>query len=461
MDSNIHILLADADEALRTAARRALDKLGYTVTLAEDGAEALARVDAETFDVVIAALLMPKRDGLEVLRHVRAVSPETQFILLAEPGAIGSAALALREGAFQYLPKPIEDFRQLAHTVERAVEFERLKRQAASLNASPAVAPAPSTATTVLPGRLTTQASAGTPLPDLIQQLLQSGAELFQAPYAALLRSRGDAGLELASAVGYADPSTAARGYLDHVGDAFAWKVATERATLVEPASTSERFVGTPLAVADRLLGVLVVYPVADKMVENWRTGALESLAAEGSLILEMARLAAENDRLDSIDPLTGALKRAGFLDMADREFRRSWRFGQHLTAVVLDIDDIALLNNKYGHAMGDKVLRQVSAACRSTVRAFDLVAHYDTDAFAILLVMTDHGGARGAAERLRRAVNSIDLTSPEGPIHITAAVGACTYPREGCASIFDLLDLAQGAQRAARRNGSNHVIFA
>ncbi len=461
MDSNIHILLADADESLRTAARRALDKLGCAVTLAADGAEALAQIDSETFDVVVAAMLMPKRDGLEVLRHVRAVSPETQFILLAEPGAIGSAALALREGAFQYLPKPIEDFRQLTHTVERAVEFERLQRQVASLKATPTFAPPPPNTGINLPGPLTVQASAGKPLPDLIQRLLQSSAELFQAPYAALLRSRGDAGMQLDSAYGYADPSTAAQSYLDMVGDAFAWRVAIERTTLIEPSSATERFVGTPLAVAGHLLGVLVVYTVPEQMVERPRISALESLAAEGSLVLEMARLTAENDRLDPIDSLTGALKRAAFLDMADREFRRSWRFGQQLTAVMLDIDDMTQINARYGHEMGNKVLHQVSAACRSTVRAFDLVAHYDEDAFGILLVMTDRGGARGAAERLRRAVNSIDLTSSEGPIHITAAVGACTYPREGCASIFDLIDLAQTAQRTARRNSSNHVIFA
>jgi GGDEF domain-containing protein len=74
---------------------------------------------------------------------------------------------------------------------------------------------------------------------------------------------------------------------------------------------------------------------------------------------------------------------------------------------------------------------------------------------------MTDRIGARGAAERLRLAVSSIDLTDATGPIHITTCIGACTYPREGCASIFDLLDLAQTAQRSARRNGINQAFFA
>lgn len=459
MDSHPHILLADPDDALRAAARRAFEKLGYTVTVAADGAEAFARLASETFDVVIAAMLMPARDGLEVLRHVRTVSPETQFILLADQGTIGSAALALREGAYQYLLKPIEDFRQLTHTVERALEFRQLQRRVGAADTLPAAPvamanPGPGTAIPEL-------ARSGKPLPELIQSLLQSAAEMFQAPHAVLLRSGSDVGLQLDSAFGYADPSSAAQGYLDSVGDAFPWRVASERATLVEPISATERLVGTPLATGDRLLGVLVAYPVPERLVDTPRLAALDSLAAQGSLVLDVARLAAENDRLDPIDPLTGSLKRATFLDIADREFRRSWRFSQPLTAVVLDIDGMNQINTAYGHTMGDKVLHQVSAACRSTVRAFDLVARYDADAFAILFIMTDHAGARGAAERLRRAVNSIDLTSSEGPIHITAAVGACTYPREGCASIFDLLELAQSAQHTARRNGSTHVIFA
>ncbi|MBI4788087.1 MAG: diguanylate cyclase [Chloroflexi bacterium] len=470
-NSEIHILLADADARLRAAARRALERMGFTVEPVADGADALARFSPAEFDVVITAILMPRRDGLEVLREIRAISPETQIILIAEPASIGSAALGLRDGAFAYLLRPLEDLRLLTHTVERAVELQQLRRLAAKGETDHAqipVEPLPLVAArdtdepaawAALRG-LTDSICAGKPLSATLEALMQSSAALFDASHAVVLLSHAPVGLQLYAAHGYTDTSAAASDYVQSIGDAFAWRVATERKTLQDATSTS-RFIGTPLLARDQLRGVLVVYPIRQLTMRPDHVALFESLAAQGAIALEMARLADENERLSPTDPLTLTLKRAAFLEIADREFRRSWRFDQALAAIVLDIDGMGEINRKYGRPFGDDVLQRVAGACRSTVRAFDLLARYEEDALAVLLIMTDHAGARGAAERLRVAVSSLDLADASGPVRVTASFGACAYPREGCASVYDLLDLAQTAQRAARRGGPNQIEFA
>ena len=292
---------------------------------------------------------------------------------------------------------------------------------------------------------------SGDRVADVLPGLLESCTSLFQAPHAIMLLTRPQVGLQLDRAFGYGDAASAAHDFAQYIGDEFAWRVATDRKTQ-QNGSPSHPSIATPLLSGDQLLGVLAVYPVAAEAADAKRIALFESLAADTSITLEMSRLIDENDRLSPIDPLTSALKQATFMDLADREFRRSWRFDQPLTAILLDVDGMHDINVKRGRAFGDEVLRHVASACRSTIRAFDLIARYDQDTFAILLVMADQTGGRTAAERIRMAVGSMDLRDATGPLRVTASFGVCSYPHEGCASIFDLLDLAQSALKATRR---------
>lgn len=462
MNSDFRILLAEPDEATSILLRRALERQGFTVVTAADGANALERFTHGLFNIVIASILMPQRDGLEVMRDIRAMSPETQFILLADPSSMGSAAIGLKEGAFAYLLKPVEDLTLLTNTVERAAEVQELRRRVMVLPPEPVRPPDSQDLPVPTAIRMMTQSMReGKPLAETLHLLAQSSAYLFDAPHAAILISRNETGLQLDSAFGYPDLGTAARDFIETVGDAFPWRVASERGTLSDSSASGTHFVGTPLSAGNDSLGVLVVYPLRDLDLHPERIALLESLATQGSLAVELARLAQQNEKLSPVDPVSGVLKRSAFLDLADREFRRSWRFNQPITAMIIDVDGMHEINARNGEQVGDQVLHRVATVLRNTVRSFDLIARYEQDAFAVLLIMTDRVGARGAAERLRHAISSIGLNDTGGYSHITTSLGTCTYPREGCASIFDLLDLAQTAQRSATRNGMNQVYFA
>jgi diguanylate cyclase (GGDEF)-like protein len=191
------------------------------------------------------------------------------------------------------------------------------------------------------------------------------------------------------------------------------------------------------------------------------RVAWLETFAAQGALAINLAQLNAENKRLSPNDPLTGTLKRSVFLDLADHEFRRSWRYNQPVSAIIVGVDGIGGITASSDREFGDRVLRQVAEVCRGIVRSIDLVGRYENDSFAILLLMTDRNGAQSAAERLRLGIASIYLSDARGPMRVTASLGVCSYPREGCASIFDLLSVTQEAQRAAQRSGANQVVYA
>lgn len=457
--SSIHILLAEPDDTVRGAVQQALERQGWLVTAVSDGADALEEFARGWFNVVIAAVNMPRRDGMEVLRQVKTYRADTEVILLADSSSVGSATLGLREGAFAYLLQPIEDWRQLTHTVERALELQSLRRSNGRINA---VVPASSPLSGSSPLQELMQATRDRqPLQDILHKLTQASAQLFDAPHAALLISRATVGLQLDAESSFDGADDAARDLMQQIGDAFAWKIANERRTLVDVLPPSNYFIGTPLLVRDDLLGLLVVYPLRDSTVAPERVATFEALAMQASIAMEMTRLAEENARLATNDPLTNTLTRVAFLDLGDREFRRSWRFDQPLTAILLDVDGMNEINLHSGRAFGDQVLRQIAGACRTVIRAFDLLSHYESDTFALLLPMTDEVGARGAAERLRVAIGGLALADAAGPVHITTSMGVVTYPRPGCASIFDLINLAATLQRSARGHGDHEVVFA
>jgi DNA-binding NtrC family response regulator len=110
----LDILLVDDDQDLRVLLEELLVSAGHKVTTAADGALALAEIEPRHFDVVLTDVHMPRVDGTALLSKVRAGSPTTDVILMTGQGQIADAVAALKEGAHDYLTKPLEPAQLLA-----------------------------------------------------------------------------------------------------------------------------------------------------------------------------------------------------------------------------------------------------------------------------------------------------------------------------------------------------------
>lgn len=104
----LKILLADDDEAVRISLTEALHAAGHEVTEASDGDEALALASKKVFDVAICDVRMPKLDGVTLLRKIRYESPSTVIIIMTSYAAVRDAVSTLRDGAYDYVAKPID-----------------------------------------------------------------------------------------------------------------------------------------------------------------------------------------------------------------------------------------------------------------------------------------------------------------------------------------------------------------
>lgn len=100
------ILVVDDDQAVREALRRSLTFNGYTVELAEDGAEALEKIAKERPDLAILDVMMPKLDGLDVCRRLRSEGDDLPVMMLTARDSVSERVAGLDAGADDYLPKP-------------------------------------------------------------------------------------------------------------------------------------------------------------------------------------------------------------------------------------------------------------------------------------------------------------------------------------------------------------------
>jgi diguanylate cyclase (GGDEF)-like protein/PAS domain S-box-containing protein len=173
--------------------------------------------------------------------------------------------------------------------------------------------------------------------------------------------------------------------------------------------------------------------------------------------ITEHKRVASALREIAHHDPLTGASNRRHFLERAAEEFARARRYARPLTFVMLDLDHFKSVNDRFGHAGGDAVLKDLCACARATLRQQDTFARFGGEEFAIMLPETTLDGAATVAERLRAAAEASVVTADQGQIRYTFSAGVATIgPHDGTAEAA--LQRADTALYEAKRGGRNRV---
>ncbi len=174
--------------------------------------------------------------------------------------------------------------------------------------------------------------------------------------------------------------------------------------------------------------------------------------ASVSILIATRERLRRERDSLRATalrDPLTGVANRRSLLERVDYEIARHTRSGHSFCVLMLDLDGFKALNDRFGHAAGDDLLRDVSAALNRAMRDQDTVARLGGDEFCVLAPETD------APERLVNRAMAAVARVTAGVEVLGASAGAAVFPNDG-ATIEALLEVADQRlfelKRARRR---------
>jgi diguanylate cyclase (GGDEF)-like protein len=171
-------------------------------------------------------------------------------------------------------------------------------------------------------------------------------------------------------------------------------------------------------------------------------------------LLAEVRRLVARLQEQSLTDDLTGVANRRAFLDVAAREIERSRRYRHELSLAYLDIDDFKAANDRFGHAVGDRVLIALGGLARATARSVDTVARIGGDEFVILMPETDTLAALPLAERLRAACSR---AAGVGAAPVTCSIGLVTFERAP-GDIEEMLTSADALMYEAKAAGGDNV---
>lgn len=454
------ILIVEDDSFFRQIFSDLLKEEGYEVDTASSGGGAMDQLSSgRDYHVVITDLMLPDVSGLDVLSQVKEQDPTIDVIVVTGHANMETAIFALKHGARDYLVKPINP-EELKHSVSLCVEQRRLldenqelKKQINLFQVSQAIANC--------------------------QEQERACKLIFDSLAKEVGVSRG---------VGFfcGDGDNLAlreiRGFSDEEGGVIGTAILAD----LNVAAGAEgsffllnRFPVTAevtrLAGADGLKEALTLFIRSKNAVQgvvslfnepgrnlpgdfNFRN--IHFLLEQASLALENASRYTKAKNLLNIDELTG-LYNYRYLEITlDREIRRAERYGACLSVLFIDIDFFKEVNDRHGHLVGSRILGDVGALLKSSVREEDTVIRYGGDEYTIILVETGVDGAAAVAERIRRTIEQYVFMADEGlNIRLTASLGCATYPDHAQVK-GDLLEMADQAMYRGKALGKNMVYF-
>ena len=190
------------------------------------------------------------------------------------------------------------------------------------------------------------------------------------------------------------------------------------------------------------------------------QAGEIEGVVVALEDITERKRMEQELERQARTDALTSAASRRHFFARAEEAIRLSRRYSRPLSLLMLDLDHFKLVNDTYGHHVGDLVLKAMVKVAWETLREVDVLGRIGGEEFAILLPETDAEHAFQVAERLRQAVADAKVPFNGGSVAFTVSIGSATLvDRDATIDVF--LNRADGALYEAKRTGRNRVFVA
>lgn len=211
-----------------------------------------------------------------------------------------------------------------------------------------------------------------------------------------------------------------------------------------------EAFLSTRKAV-DRFLGSIVC-----ELAESYPCFVQDHV---GTYIRQLEERNRTLERLVLCDGLTGLYNHRHAQDRLREELARAHRYRRDLALLLLDVDQFKRVNDSLGHPAGDRILVWVARVLRSSIRDTDVAARYGGDEFAVILPEASHDGGRAVGERIRAAVQAMDIPAGGQP-RVTVSVGVAAFPTDAD-DASSLIEQADRALYQAKREGKNRVVVA
>jgi len=441
------ILIVEDDAFFREIFSNLLTDEGYKVDTASSGNEALEMLEKSRYHLVVTDMVLQDISGLDILSRAKQIDLDIEVIVITGYGNMESAIYALKNGARDYLIKPISHD-EFKHVVRLSMEQRHLLDENHVLREQIRLFKVSQT----------------------IANCIDIDRILALVLDAVMKETAADRGFTCLRDVARESFLIEAKGlteeYAEEINEKLKPLINWEKETFSEPFSvqlelsegTTDFFI-LPISHKSPLQGVVVLF---ECITSNFNSATshrnIRFLMEQSALALENAgRYSVVKDLLN-IDELTG-LYNYRFLEIAlDREIKRADRFGLSMSVIFLDVDKLKGVNDTYGHLVGSRVLKEVAAVIKKSVREVDIVIRYGGDEYTIILVETGRQGAAIVAERIRKTIADHSFFLGEDlDVNLTASLGFACYP-EDTKSKIALLEMADRAMYHGKASGKNIV---
>lgn len=440
-----NVLVVDDELFFRKLYRELLLEEGYRLDICENGDAAIAMMQQRDFDLVLTDMVMPGRNGLEVLCAARALPNPPEVILVTGHASLESAIDALKNGARDYLVKPFNPD-ELKHLVRNCLdqrnlltENDHLQRQIQLFQTGQSL-------------------SSLIDLERLIPQALDVLLREMQATIGCTFTLKDGVSPTLTGLKNL--PAEFAEQLVDTLlpqFDALTGLCQPDgdfSAKLLKLQQRREQIWILPLRDGDILKGGIILCDVGGNLATSAPLTDLRYLCDQIALGFTNACRYQDAQEMMYTDDLTGLYNHRYLQVSLNREIRRAQRYGLKFSLLFLDLDRFKEINDNYGHLAGSAALQEVGRLLAACVRDVDTLFRFGGDEFAAILVETDDNTARIVAERIRKVIEGhAFLKEQKTPSYVTVTAGFATFPTDTTEkeALLDLADQAMYVGKTTR----------
>jgi diguanylate cyclase (GGDEF)-like protein len=251
-----------------------------------------------------------------------------------------------------------------------------------------------------------------------------------------------------------------------------AWVIAQAKNLFVNDASSDFRFqnfaaeskikslVAAPFLAGNEMLGLVRMESNVPGVFRQDDARLLSNFADLGTVALEHVALYRQTIELAITDGLTGLYVQRYYKERVRDEVFRALEHQFPLCVLMIDVDHFKSYNDRYGHLVGDRVLKCVAQILKETIRTVDLAARYGGEEFSVLLLKTPLDGAEKVAERIRQKVQEQEVLAAKQVTHVTVSIGVAEL-NPTLKNVEAFIDFADQALYQAKAAGRNRVRLA
>ena len=225
------------------------------------------------------------------------------------------------------------------------------------------------------------------------------------------------------------------------------------------PGHDERSILGVPLLLGKEKIGALFLQAAKANAYDLDQIRLVETIVHQASVSISNAQMFEKIQSMAILDNLTGVYNRHYFFEYAENEITRSQRYNNIMSLIMLDIDHFKLVNDRFGHLIGDQTLKMIVDTCLGVLRKSDVMCRFGGEEFLVLLPETSQTDAVIAAERICQAIaaKSLPTNSELGPVSVTVSIGI-TQLKSKTETLQNLIGQADQALYKAKETGRNRV---